>query len=62
MKGVIYLSNSNQYNAGWLYDVLDCVNKIDNDVFSLDMVYAYEDLLSKKHQNLLEIKLIIDKT
>lgn len=34
---------------GWLLDVLQCVNAIDDKEFVLADVYAYEELLSKKH-------------
>lgn len=34
---------------GWLFDVLNCVNAIADDVFTLDKVYEYEPLLSAKH-------------
>lgn len=34
---------------GWLLDVLQCVNTIDNIVFPLSMVYGFESVLSRKH-------------
>lgn len=34
---------------GWLLDVLKCVERIPNDDFNLDEVYAYVDELQKKH-------------
>lgn len=34
---------------GWLFDVLNCVNAIADDVFTLDKVYEFEALLSAKH-------------
>lgn len=36
---------------GWLLDVLQCVNTIENVVFSLSMVYGFESVLSRKHPN-----------
>ncbi len=34
---------------GWLLDVLNCINQIRGDVFSLADVYAFEGLLGQKH-------------
>ena len=34
---------------GWLFDVLECVNLIPKQEFSLDDIYRYESLLSAKH-------------
>ncbi len=34
---------------GWLLDILDCVNSISENTFSLDMVYEFERELAKKH-------------
>lgn len=36
---------------GWLLDVLNCVNRIPNLCFTLDDVYAFGDVLSKKYPN-----------
>lgn len=33
----------------WLFDVLKCVNSIDNEYFSLHDIYAFTDSLAKKH-------------
>ena len=34
---------------GWLMDVLNCVNSIPTDNFSLSAVYTFVDFLSVKH-------------
>ncbi len=34
---------------GWLFDVLNCVNAIGDDVFTIDKVYEFEPMLSAKH-------------
>ncbi|MDO5111688.1 MAG: DpnI domain-containing protein [Clostridia bacterium] len=34
---------------GWLFDVLNCLNEITEDVFSLQDVYAFSKILSQKH-------------
>lgn len=36
---------------GWLLDVLQCVNAIENVVFSLSMVYGFDSVLSRKYPN-----------
>ncbi len=34
---------------GWLFDVLNCVNAIASDEFTIDKIYEFEPLLSAKH-------------
>lgn len=34
---------------GWLFDVLQCVNAVDSNAFSLDMLYSFENILAQKH-------------
>lgn len=34
---------------GWLLDVLNCVNMISSDTFSLEEIYRFERLLGEKH-------------
>ncbi len=36
-------------SRGWLMDVLQCINSIPSDLFSLNMVYEFEELLAAKH-------------
>lgn len=36
---------------GWLMDMLHCVNAIDNDYFTLEMAYSFEEELAIKHPN-----------
>ena len=36
-------------SRGWLMDVLRCVERIPNDDFQLDEVYAFADELQRKH-------------
>lgn len=36
-------------SRGWLFDVLNCLNEIEKQEFSLNEVYQYEDILSTKH-------------
>ncbi len=34
---------------GWLLDVLNCVNSIAGEIFSLDDVYIFAERLARKH-------------
>lgn len=44
------------YNArGWLYDILNCINKVDKK-FNLQDIYKFENELAKKHPNNKNIK------
>ena len=38
-------------NREWLMDVLACINKIPQNEFSLDEIYAFEDELQNEHPN-----------
>ena len=43
------LETKNINNRGWLMDVLNCVNKIPSEIFTLDEVYNFENILHIKH-------------
>lgn len=43
-------------SRGWLFDILRCVNRIPSAYFTLDDVYAFENLLQEKYQNNNNIK------
>ena len=43
------LQTSKIESRGWLMDVLKCVERIPNDDFKLDEVYAFADELQRKH-------------
>ncbi|MCD8231778.1 MAG: restriction endonuclease [Clostridiales bacterium] len=36
---------------GWLLDMLNCVNSIEDNLFTLEMVYRFEEDLAVKHPN-----------
>jgi len=42
--------------SGWELDVFNCLKSIENDVFSLSDVYAFEDTLGELHPNNFNIK------
>ncbi len=41
---------------GWLLDIMNCIEKLENKEFTLNEVYAFENLLSKKHPDNRHIK------
>ena len=41
---------------GWLFDVLNCVNEIPNDIFTLYDMYGFEEKLHIKHEQNNNIK------
>ncbi len=45
------LQTENISKRGWLLDVLQCVNSIKNDDFTLQEVYCYAELLQSKHMD-----------
>ena len=40
---------TNTDHSGWLEDDLDCVNRITDDVFTLDDIYTFEEELQEKY-------------
>lgn len=44
-----FLRDSKLDARGWTLDVLNCVNRIDNNTFTLEQMYSFEDLLAAKH-------------
>lgn len=55
----LFLREEKEIGAkGWLLDIMNCIEKLENKEFSLDEVYGFENFLSKKH---LENKHIKDK-
>lgn len=45
------LKSSNIDSRGWLIDVLNCINEIKKNEFSLQEIYEYAEILQKKHIN-----------
>ena len=43
------LKTSNIEARGWLLDTLQCIEKIQNNEFKLNQVYAFEEELQRKH-------------
>jgi len=56
-KKTLFLREEKEILAkGWLLDVTRCVEKIGNKEFSLNEVYAFENVLSKKHPDNKHVK------
>lgn len=45
------LQTKNINLRGWLLDVLNCVNEIDGEIFTLQDVYKYADFLQSRHDD-----------
>ena len=43
------LATNNLDARGWLFDVLNCVNRIPSDVFVLDEIYQFDQELRRRH-------------
>lgn len=43
------LEFNDMHARGWVFDILNCVNQISSNVFSLDDVYSYSNYLALKH-------------
>ncbi|MDY4921077.1 MAG: DpnI domain-containing protein [Phascolarctobacterium sp.] len=41
---------------GWILDILNCINLIDGKNFSLEQIYAFEEMLASKYPNNHHIK------
>ena len=46
-----FLKNKKGEAKGWILDIMNCVDKITNDEFSLKDVYHFENTLKAKHPN-----------
>lgn len=43
------LETKNINHRGWIMDILNCVNKLSTQLFSLEEMYLFEDELQIKH-------------
>lgn len=43
------LETKDVHNRGWLMDILNCVNKLPTQIFTLNEMYAFETELKNKH-------------
>ena len=53
----LFLREEKEISAkGWLLDIMNCVEKLGRKEFFLDEVYAFENILNKKHPENKHIK------
>lgn len=43
-------------SRGWALDIMNCIEKLNSESFSLDMVYGFEPYLARRHPNNHHIK------
>lgn len=56
-KKTLFLREEKEISTkGWLLDIMNCIERLGRKEFSLDDVYAFVDILSKKHPNNKHIK------
>jgi type II restriction enzyme len=55
-KSTEFLKTKNLESRGWILDIMNCVDKIQNNVFSLDQMYLFENQLKLKYPNNNHIK------
>jgi len=46
-----FLKNKKGESKGWIIDVMNCIDRIDKEIFYLDDVYKFEKFLKEKHPN-----------
>ncbi len=44
-----FLRNTNLKARGWLLDVMNCIDQVDEDTFTLDEIYKFEKILRTKY-------------
>lgn len=49
MQRASLLQTSNLESRGWLFDVLNCINCLENDVFTLTEMYQNESVFKMLH-------------
>lgn len=50
-QNALNLNIVNIEKRGWLFDVLNCVNSMPDDLFSLNDIYSFENFLKSRHPN-----------
>ena len=43
------LESQNLNSRGWIMDILNCINRVEHEIFVLDEIYAFENELKIKH-------------
>lgn len=52
----LFLKETKKELKGWLLDVMNCIDKIGKNVFSLKEVYQFEEYLFQRHPENFHIK------
>jgi type II restriction enzyme len=56
-RKTLFLREEKEISAkGWLLDIMNCIEKLENKEFSLNEIYNFENALSKKHPENRHIK------
>jgi type II restriction enzyme len=50
-KGTDFLKSKKGESKGWILDIMNCVDTIQKDTFSLKEIYSFENLLKTKYPN-----------
>jgi len=50
-KGTEFLRNKKGESKGWILDIMNCVDTIQKDTFSLNEMYSFEKQLKEKYPN-----------
>ena len=50
-KGTDFLRTKKGESKGWILDVMNCVDAVKTDTFTLDAIYAFESNLKEKYPN-----------
>lgn len=50
------IKTNNLYARGWLFDILNCINKIPENEFTIEQMYSFEKELKSKHPQNQHIK------
>ncbi len=45
------LAENDIFSRGWLMSILNCINSIENEYFSLEEIYMFENILAEKYPN-----------
>lgn len=51
-----FLENQDMNSRGWVIEILNCINRIDSEIFVLNDVYKFENALSQLYPNNKHIK------
>ncbi len=47
----LFIRNKTLKSKGWILDILNCVDSIQNKIFTLDEMYKFESILKQKYPN-----------